>query len=56
MVAPFMAPFCWVVKTSTGTPWDTKKQKNPSRINDLGFFLGMAWDGLKPRYMWSIIT
>jgi hypothetical protein len=35
------------------------KDKNPSRINDLGFSAGLdgtSGDGPGPRYMWSIIT
>ena len=58
MIAPFLAPFWSAVKTSTWKFWDTRN-KNPSRINDLGLFLGRpgkAWDGLKPGYIMSIIT
>ncbi len=54
-VAPNVAPSVCDVKN----PSETKKDKNPSRINDLGFCVepdGTSGDVLKPCYIWSIIT
>jgi hypothetical protein len=49
------APFRCDVKK----PFGTRKDKNPSRINDLGLLLGppgTSGDAPGPHHMWSIIT
>lgn len=54
-VAPNVSPSRCNVKKPSGII----KDKNPSRINDLGFRSGPAGtsrDAPGPRYMWSIIT
>ncbi len=53
-VMGFSLPFFFIPTTTIAL-----KQKNPSRINDLGFLMepdGTSRDVPEPRYMWSIIT
>ncbi len=55
MMAPNLAPAESDVNESPCTP----KNKNPSRINDLGFLEprnGTSWDVPKRHHMWSIMT
>ena len=54
-VAPNVVPSLCDVKKQP----ETSKDKNPSRINDLGFLVGLTGtsrDAPGPRHMWSIIT
>ncbi len=55
MVAPNLAPS----ESDVNDVPETLKDKNPSRINELGFPKqqnGTPWDVPEPHHMWSIIT
>ncbi len=55
MVAPNLAPS----ESDVNDVPETLKDKNPSRINELGFPKqqnGTPWDVPEPHHMWSIMT
>ena len=55
MMAPFLAPFRSAVKAPAEKYQDHKNEK-PQSNQRSGVILGTAWEGLKPRYIMSIIT